>query len=73
MLRQKLLPVLLLSFILGVHDGHIALWRSGCSEPVEVFPLRAAMLPRSDQERLKKGIAIDSAEDLAELMEDYLS
>ena len=68
-----LLAALLLSFIMGVQDGYVALWKSGETEPLEVFPYQVSSLPPADQARLRKGIVIDSAEDLIGLIEDYLS
>ena len=62
-----------LIYLLGIKDGHIALWKDGNPEPVEIFPFRADMLPTADQELLRRGIQIDSSADLAELLQDYLS
>ena len=61
------------SFYLGIEDGYIALWKDGLARPVEIFPIRAEMLPESDQKRLNQGIRVENAADLAGLMEDYLS
>ena len=70
---EKLVAAVALTFLLGVHDGYIALWKEGSPEPAEVFPYKASLLPEADQERLEKGIRIESKKDLLELMEDYLS
>ena len=64
---------LIFSFILGVHEGRVALWRTPGGEPDTVFPYSAASLPPADQKRLEEGIVIDSEEDLMRLLEDYLS
>ena len=69
----KLVAAVALTFLLGVHDGYIALWKEGSPEPAEVFPYKASLLPEADQKRLEKGIRIESKKDLLELMEDYLS
>ena len=69
----QIVPALVLSFLLGVHDGYIALWKDGDTEPAEVFPYRAEFLPESDRLRLEKGIRIHDKEQLLSLMEDYLS
>ena len=63
----------ILCFLLGIQDGHIALWKEGTDEPIEVFPFRAEMLPLADRIELEKKIKISSCEELAHLMEDYLS
>ena len=70
---EKLVVAVALTFLLGVHDGYIALWKEGSPEPAEVFPYKASLLPEADQTRLEKGIRIESKKDLLELMEDYLS
>ena len=70
---EKLVAAVALTFLLGVHDGYIALWKEGRPEPAEVFPYKASLLPEADQKRLEKGIRIESKKDLLELMEDYLS
>ena len=67
------LAALLLSFLLGTHNGYIALWESGSTEPLKVFPYRTEMLPKTDQEALSEGIRIDSSLKLAEYLQDYLS
>ena len=70
---EKLVAAVAITFLLGVHDGYIALWKEGSPEPAEVFPYKASLLPEADQKRLEKGIRIESKKDLLELMEDYLS
>lgn len=69
----KSLAAFALIFLLGIQDGYIALWKDGSQEPVEVFPFRAEMLPAADQQALEKGIRIENSQQLAQLMEDYLS
>ena len=73
MTYKRLLPLIALGFLLGIHEGHIALWKDGNEKPVEVFPFRSEMLPEADQKRLASGIRIENADELARLMEDYLS
>ena len=70
---RKQLIALALSFLLGVENGYIALWKDGCEKPVKVFPYQVKMLPLADQLVLKKGIVIKSNSALAEFLEDYLS
>lgn len=70
---RKWLFIIAFSFILGVQDGYIALWKDGCKNPVEVFPFQAKLLPEADQKALAEGIRIENAAQLARLMEDYLS
>ena len=70
---RQIATVLVLSFLLGVHDGYIALWKGTDPTPVEVFPFKAEMLPEADRRALYEGIRIDSSSQLAQLLEDYLS
>ena len=60
------------SFLLGVHDGYVALWKDGDPTP-RVFPYRAELLPEADRKRLETGISIADEAELHRLMEDYLS
>ena len=70
---RKQLVALALSFLLGVENGCIALWKDGHEKPLRVFPYQVEMLPLTDQLALKKGIVIKSNSALAEFLEDYLS
>ena len=70
---RKQFIALALSFLLGVQNGYIALWKDGIEKPLRVFPYQVKMLPLADQLALKKGIVIKSESSLAEFLEDYLS
>jgi hypothetical protein len=50
----------------------VALWKDGKEKP-RVFPYRAELLPEADRKRLEAGILIADEEELARLIEDYLS
>ena len=65
--------VLLFSLLLGCHKGYVALWEKAGQEPVAVFPYPVSSLPPADQKALQKGIGIGSSQELARLLEDYLS
>ena len=71
--RRRYSIFLAIGFLLGVYEGHIALWKDGSAEPAEVFPFRVEMLPPADQNKLCDGIRIKNPEQLAGLIEDYLS
>ena len=60
-------------FLLGSYKGYIALWTDDTKEPTKVFPYSIQSLPPADQARLEKGSKISSAEELYELLQDYLS
>ena len=66
-------PLVLLGFLLGIHEGKIALWKDNDPEPMQVFPYRAEMLPETDQKTLKKGIKVDNIRQLQSIIEDYFS
>ncbi len=64
---------LFFTFLLGSHEGFIALWTSSGGEPAHIFPYSVASLPPEDQKRLEAGISVESVTELASLLEDYLS
>lgn len=66
-------PIVLLGFLLGIHEGKIALWKENDPEPMQVFPYRAELLPEADQKALKKGIRFENIRQLQSLIEDYFS
>ena len=74
-MKRKILTHILLvfGFLLGISEGKIALWKDGRAEPVRVFPYRAELLPEADQKALARGIHLEDENQLAHLLEDYLS
>ena len=70
---RLVLPLALAVYLLGIHDGKVALWEGNDPEPVKVFPYRASRLPEEAQKRLEEGIPIDSMDELRKLAEAYLS
>lgn len=64
---------LLFGFLLGVHEGRIAIWKDGIRDPWRIFPYPFAVLPSDTQQELKNGIRIDTMEDLDRLLENLLS
>lgn len=73
MKKAYLSCVLFLGFLMGVYNGHIALWADEDPEPRQVFPYAVASLPEADQAALEKGIPIESQEQLCKYLEDFLS
>ena len=63
----------MLGFLLGVHNGRIALWIDGDAAPRKVFPYPVSALPSQTQAELTQGIRVDSMEDLDRLLENILS
>ncbi len=74
---MKLAPFLctaaMFGFLLGIHEGRIALWKDEDPQPYKVFPYHARMLPADDRRALEEGIRFESAEELVRMLEDYLS
>lgn len=74
MKKRNLFPTLLLfGFLLGIHNGKIALWKDDDPEPIRVFPYQASLLPEKDQDALEQGIHIRDRSQLTRILEDYLS
>ena len=63
--------LLFLSFLLGIHEGRVALWKYEDPQPYVVFPYYAGLLPQKLQEALEKGIRIHDENQLAEILKDY--
>ena len=68
-----LCAALMAVYLLGIHEGKIALWSGDDPEPIKVFPYRAALLPKKEREMLKQGIEVESLDELYRLAEAYLS
>lgn len=65
--------VFLFGFLLGIHEGRIAIWKDGNTAPWRIFPYPVAVLPSDTQAELRQGIRIDTMEDLDHLLENLLS
>ena len=71
--RLLVTNLLLFGFILGVHEGKVALWKDNRKDPIKVFPYQVSVLPEADQKRLEAGIHADSISELYKMVQDYLS
>lgn len=58
---------------LGIHQGHLALWKQPGLRPEHVFPYSICLFPAKDQTALENGIPFSSVSELNGLLEDYLS
>ena len=65
--------ITVLGFLLGIHNGRVAVWQDGKKDPIKVFPYSASLLPKQDRELLEKGLHFDTKEQLIKRIEDYLS
>lgn len=72
-LANVLCSMALFGFLLGVHNGRLALWKNEDPEPYRVYPCPVCVLPRDDQEALRKGIHLDTMEDVSRFLENFLS
>ena len=72
-LKGRAAMVLLAGFLLGLHDGRLTLWREGTAHPEQVYDIRADSLPPADQIKLRRGIRVESRQELWEILENYLS
>ena len=70
---SQIFCLVFLGFLLGIHNGKIALWQDEDPQPIKIFPFSAQMLPVADRRALEEGIRFETKEDLMRLMEDYLS
>ena len=73
MLAQLISCIMALSFLLGVHDGRLAMWKDEDPTPCKVFPCPILVLPRAVQEQLKAGIRLETMDDVNRLLENFLS
>ncbi len=60
-------------YIIGQHDGKLAIFLDGNSEPLEVYDTYVSDLPEADRNYIKKGIRVTSVADLAAYLEDLTS
>ncbi|MBQ7415573.1 MAG: hypothetical protein IJW14_00870 [Oscillospiraceae bacterium] len=60
-------------YLLGIHEGKVALWRGDDPEPLKVFPYSASSLPEDARKQLEAGVTANSLKELRQLVEDYLS
>ena len=63
--------VLALGFLLGVHNGRVAIWADGTREPYRIIPCPVFLLTRSQQDALAAGIRIDNMTDVEKLIRDF--
>ena len=71
--KTRAAMVLLAGFLLGLHDGRLTLWREGTVHPEQIYDIRGDSLPPADQIKLRRGIRVESREELWEILENYLS
>ena len=72
-IKKMIASLLLFGFLLGVHEGKVAVWMDGKKEPVRVFPYSVSLLPKADQKKLESGLRFNSLGELKEFIQNYLS
>ena len=60
-------------YMLGEYQGRIASYRTGSTEPMEVFDVYLDSLPTVNQQELLHGIRAQTIQELQRLIEDYTS
>lgn len=65
--------VLILGFLVGTYNGRLAVWKGNDPEPYRVYPCPVYLLPQKEQEALRKGIRINSMDDVDSFLENFLS
>lgn len=68
-----LCAVLILGFLVGTYNGRLAVWKGNDPEPYRVYPCPVYLLPQKEQEALRKGIRINSMDDVGSFLENFLS
>ncbi len=63
----------LLSYLLGVSGGNVALFEADDPTPVHIFPYAVSDFPVRQQKALKEGIPISDAGELVKVLREYLS
>ena len=58
-------------YVLRDYNGRIAVFACGEDEPLEVFDIFTSSLPKSEAERVYKGITVEGGEALQRLIEDF--
>ena len=60
-------------YMLGEYQGKIASYRTGSTEPMEVFDIYLDSLPAVNRQELLHGIPAQTVQELQRLIEDYTS
>ena len=72
MISTFLCAALLAVYLVGVHDGKVALWKDNNPAPIKVFPYNVSDLPQEAQRQLEAGVKVNSLRELRKLAEQYL-
>ena len=59
-------------FLLGIHEGRLALWREEVPHPEQIYDIRVDTLPPADRLLLEKGIRAADRAEVWRFLENYL-
>ena len=65
--------LVLAGYLLGFRGGRLTLWREGEAHPEQVYDIREDSLPPADRIALRRGIRVETREELWKILENYLS
>ena len=71
-MRRICTKVLLAGFLLGIRGNRLTLWRDDDPHPVQIYDIRVSSLPPADQLQLRRGIRVESREEVWLLLENYM-
>lgn len=61
------------AYILKAHEGRVAVFPAGSSEPEFVYDVLVKYLPDYDRQQMEEGIPVRDYDELVSLLEDYTS
>ena len=70
-MKEKIAALLLLGFLLGIHNGQIGVWKDQDPTPMRVIPCPVWVLSQRQQQMLQQGIRIDSMADVERLLTEF--
>lgn len=61
-----------IGFVLGEHNGRLALFRENSAKPYRILDMEVYLLPEEDLQSIQNGgIVVDTEEELKQLLEDW--
>ncbi len=61
------------AYTIGIWEGKVAVYEGADSHPMQIFDTPVTALPAEVREALEKGVRVDRAEELYQILEDYTS
>lgn len=61
------------AYTLGVWEGQLAVFEGEAAFPMKLYEVAVVSLPAEEQQKLRDGIAVQTAGELQVLLEDYTS